>query len=114
MDRLHQLAFRSFNSAPVRPQRWRVPKLMTDWHASGKSAQTEFFPALLVEVGAGVEQPLEVAEDAPAVALHGNDALVAAFLRDLRLIIGQAIQQAGLKFSRASVQPWDSQIHCGQ
>jgi len=83
MDRLHQLAFKVIQLGTGEAQRWRVPKLMTDWHASGKSLR-RIFPALLVEVGAGVEQPLEVAKDAPAVALHGNDALVAAFLRDLR------------------------------
>src|SRR5438552_10751840 len=54
--------------------------------------------AFLRQMRAGIEEPLQIAQHSLAVALERNDPLGPAFLRLLRLVISQTVEQARLKF----------------
>src|SRR5687767_15977445 len=49
-------------------------------------------------MGGGVKEPVQVPKNSALVALQGDDALAAAFIWILRLIIGKPVQKTRLKF----------------
>jgi hypothetical protein len=59
--------------------------------------QLEGFHPLQAEVSLGIEEPIEIAQNALPVSLVGDDSLRAALLLLSRLIIGQPVEQAGLQ-----------------
>src|SRR5439155_10063127 len=60
--------------------------------------ETDRALAFLGQMRAGIKEPLQIAQDSLAVALERNDPLGPAFLRLLRLVISQPVEQARLKF----------------
>src|SRR5581483_7205850 len=54
--------------------------------------------AFLGKMRAGPEEPLQIAQHTLAIALNRNDPLCPALLRVVRLVVGQTVEEARLKF----------------
>src|SRR5262249_31168675 len=73
------------------------PKVNDGFQRIGKILDAEGLLSLLWQMGAGAKEPLQIAHHTLAIALEGDDPLRTTFLRIVRFIISQPIEQAGLK-----------------
>jgi hypothetical protein len=73
------------------------PKVDDRFQRVWKIFDAECLLSLLRQMRTGAEKPLQIAQHALAISLQGNNPLRTAFLRIVRFIISQPIEQAGLK-----------------